>query len=228
MKVVLFDIDGTLIHANGIGSAATRLAMQAVFGTVGTLDNFRFGGKTDWEMLLETLHGIVDAITIEQTLSTYDDELRQHMQTLIADYEVFPCVGAGALVAQVLAHSEACIAGILTANMPSGAHIKLRAGGYNPDEFLIQVFGSEAPTRLGLPPLAMQRTQALLQRDIAPEDVIVIGDTPHDIACAKHNGNRSLAVATGRYSVSELATHQPDFLVEDLSDTAHIWACIMG
>ena len=226
MKLVLFDIDGTLLHANGLGSAATRPAMMEVFGTVGRLDAFRFGGKTDWQMLLETLHNLVPAAEIERRLPEYDAVLAQHIRAMAADFSVRPLSGAPQLLARAL-NAPDIVVGILTANMPQTARLKLRAAGYDPDDFDLGVFGSEAPTRAGLAPIALRRARQHHCHDLSPENLVIIGDTPDDITCARSIGGHVIAVATGQYSCEALAAHRPTAAVENLADTELIWSIIM-
>lgn len=225
MKLVLFDIDGTLLHANGLGSAGTRLAMMEVFGTVGRLDEFSFGGKTDWQMLLETLRDLIPAAEIERRLPEYDLVLGQHIHALTDGFGVKPCPGAPQLLTRAL-EAPGIAVGILTANMPQTAHLKLRAAGYDPDVFDFGVYGSEATTRTGLAPIALQRAREHLRRELPPENALFIGDTPEDIACARSIGGRVIAVATGRHSAQVLAAHQPTVIVENLADTDAIWSII--
>lgn len=223
MTLALFDIDGTLLHPNGIGKAATGLAMQEVFGTVGNLGDFKFGGKTDWEMLLETLNGYFPLEKIESMLAHYDGVLGRHVAELTPQFNIYPCVGAPQVLERAVQDSRITV-GLLTANMPQAAHVKLRTAGYDPHVFKVQVFGSEAPTRTGLSPIALERAYGLFQRRYQPEEVVIIGDTPEDILCAQQIGARVIAVATGRFSAAELASYQPTVVVDDLSDTEAILA----
>jgi phosphoglycolate phosphatase-like HAD superfamily hydrolase len=227
VRLVLFDIDGTLLHANGLGSAATRLAMTEVFGTVGRLDEFSFGGKTDWQMLQETLRDLIPAAEIERRLPEYDMVLGEHIRALTDDFGVKPCPGAPEVLSRALDAPDVLV-GILTANMPRTAHLKLHAAHYNPHDFDFGVYGSEAPTRTGLAPIALQRAREHLHRDLPPENALFIGDTPEDIACARSIGGQVIAVATGRYSADALAAHQPTVTVENLADTDSLWSIISG
>jgi len=223
MKLILFDIDGTLVHSKGVGSAATHLAMEEVFGTVGSLADFRFGGKTDWQMLLETLAGRVSPAEIQRRLPEYDAVLGRHIRQLIPAYAVAPCAGAPALLERCAGRFTV---GLLTANMPQTAHLKLKAAGYDPALFRFGVFGSEAPARHDLAPIALDRARQLSATAFAPESVFIIGDTPEDIACAHHIGARALAVATGRYSRAELSAHRPYRALDSLADTEAVWSLL--
>ncbi|KAB2903280.1 MAG: HAD family hydrolase [Anaerolineae bacterium] len=223
MKLILFDIDGTLLLSKGAGAAATRLAMQEVFGTVGTLDRFQFGGKTDWQMLLETLEGLIVPEVIQTQLKRYDGVLAHHLEAIIDNFETRPCAGAQTLLQRCLDNSQMAV-GLITANMPTSAGIKLRAAGYEPTAFHFGVFGSEAVHRSDLAPIALRRAKQTF--GYPPEQVWMIGDTPEDIACAKACGANVLAVATGRYSADALAGYHPTHVVENLADTDLIWSLL--
>lgn len=225
MTLVLFDIDGTLLYSRGCGAAATRLAMQEVFGTVGSLEQFRFGGKTDWQMLLETLDGHFAPEHIAAQLPLYDEVLGRHLAAIIREFDVQPCPGAVELVQHCVA-DQGITVGLLTANMPTSAWIKLTAAGYSPHWFEFGVFGSEAPHRSALTPIALERARQLKQRTYHAGDVVVIGDTPEDIACAHAIQARVIAVATGRYHPDELAACQPDMVLANLADDAQVLTLI--
>lgn len=227
MRLVLFDIDGTLLHSKGVGSAATALAMREVFGTVGRLSEFRFGGKTDWQMLLETLDGLFTPQQIEARIGEYDRALTRHVAAIIPNFDVHPCVGAPQLLEHVLSVPYMTV-GILTANMPGAAALKLQAAGYDPLAFHFGVYGSEAPARHSLAPIALRRAYQTHKRRYTPDQVVVIGDTPEDIACAKSIRARVIAVATGRYASAELAAHHPTAVIENMADTHYVWSLIMG
>jgi phosphoglycolate phosphatase len=226
MHLVLFDIDGTLLHSGGCGRAATRLAVQEVFGTVGNLDRVNFAGKTDWQIVLESLES--NGFTIEQiqtALETYNEAIARHLGQIIDQFPVRPCPGAPEVVAALRTHSESVL-GLVTGNMAGLVPIKLRAAGYDPDDFKIGAFGSEGWQRKMLPPLALERARAYAGINFPPERIVIVGDTPGDIACAQSIGARTMAVATGPFKVSELRAYHPDHLFETMADTASVLAAI--
>ena len=134
-----------------------------------------------------------------ELLPAYNQAAAQHMTRIIVDYPVEQCPGAHALVTELHRRGHP-LQGLVTGNTASIAPIKLRAGGFDPDWFVVGAYGSESPDRNDLPPLAVDRAEKLTGRKIAPEQVIVIGDTPADIACARALG----AVAVGLRQVTPL------------------------
>ena len=107
--------------------------------------------------------------------------------------------------------------GLLTGNIEAGARIKLEPTGLRP-YFRLGAYGSDHLDRRQLPSLAARRAQALTGRSFLPEKVVVIGDTPHDIECARHFGAVAVAVATGQYAREALEAEQPDLLFDNFSD----------
>ncbi len=226
--LVLFDIDGTLLHSGGCGRAATRLAMQDVFGTVGTLDTVGFAGKTDWQILLEALQPA--GITSDQVaarLDAYNQAVARRLSEIIAHFPVRACPGVPELVAALRA-TPSVLLGLVTGNMAALVPIKLRAAGYDPADFAVTACGSEGWERAMLPPLALERARALNGADFAPENIVIIGDTPGDIACAQSIGARTLAVATGPFSVAQLAQHRPTHVFPTLEETPAVLRAILN
>jgi phosphoglycolate phosphatase len=226
-RLVLFDIDGTLLHSAGCGHAATELAIKEVFGTLGTLDLVSFAGRTDWGILLDALQS--EGITAEQVrdgLSRYDRVLSKTISRIIGDFPVRPCPGAPDVVA-ALRHNPNVMLGLVTGNMEGIVGTKLHAAGYDPFDFKIGAFGSEGWKRSMLPPLAVERAEALSGAQFSGKQIVVIGDTPEDIACAASVSGRTIAVATGPFTTDQLRPHQPDFLFETLADTDSVLAAIL-
>lgn len=217
MHLILWDIDGTLLHSAGAGRAAMKSAMLAVFGVTGELDMHKFGGKTDWFTLVELLgaHGY-SAEDVRETLPVYEQIFGQHLEAIISSYAVKAYPGAHEVVASMRAREDMAL-GIVTGNVATTAPIKLRAAGFDPAWFPVGAFGSEALHRDDLPSLAIERAQQHYDRFFPAERVLVIGDTPMDIACARAAGARVAAVATGFSPREELAAAKPDYLLDDLT-----------
>ncbi len=226
--LVLFDIDGTLLHSGGCGRAATRSAMQEVFGTSGAADVISFAGKTDWQILLESLSPTgIGAEVVRDQLNHYIAAVARHLEEMIAQYPVQACVGAQQVVA-ALADDPAVVVGLVTGNMPSLVPIKLRAAGFDPADFKIGAFGSEGWERPMLPPLALERAKIYSGTDFAPEQIVIIGDTPGDIACAASIRARTIAVATGPFSTAQLYAHNPTHVFESMADCDLFLAAILN
>lgn len=228
MILVLFDIDGTLLKSGGCGRAATRLAVHDVFGTVGELDNVNFAGRTDWEILNKALIPAgIPAADIQAQITSYNQAVTQHLQAIIGEFPVKACPGAPELVA-VLRDNPHILLGLVTGNMPGLAPVKLRTAGFNPDDFKIGAYGSEGWQRAMLPPLALRRARGFARIDFPGERIVLIGDTPGDITCAESVQGRTIAVATGPFSVAELHAHEPTHAFEDLSDLDTVMDAILN
>jgi phosphoglycolate phosphatase len=221
-KLILFDIDGTLLRASGSGRVATERSMREIFGTVGGLAEHKFSGKTDWHNLLTLLtpEGFTE-MQIEAALPQYDIVMARHMTEIVGDYNIHALPGALELVESVRTRNDALIA-ILTGNMPQMAHIKLQRAGFAPENFAFGVYGSESPMRPALLPIALQRAEQACGVYFASQDVIVIGDTTDDIDCAHSLGAWVIAVTTGWQTRADLEAHPPVTVIDNLSDTQSI------
>ncbi|MGB1288693.1 MAG: HAD family hydrolase [Aggregatilineales bacterium] len=216
-KLVLLDIDGTLLHGGGIGRAAKAVAMKDVFGTDGGVETHPFGGKTDWQILNETLIGAgISAATIQAKLGAYQEQFAKHMAAMIDDFPVAACPGAHDLV-NTLHADEGILMGIVTGNTSLTAPIKLRAGGFDPAWFPIGAYGNEADNRPALPRLAWDRAQTYANQTIAAQDVIVVGDTALDTEAGRAMNAVNVLVKTGYESLEKLQAAQPDYLLDDLT-----------
>jgi phosphoglycolate phosphatase len=226
MVLVLFDIDGTLLTAAGAGRRAIHGALRDVFGGVGPAD-YWFDGKTDPQIVRDLMRheGHSDAIIDDRlgaVLTRYSDRLGVELQ----DPSHVPILHPG--VPEILDALEShpdVIVGLLTGNIESGATQKLRAVGLDPARFVIGAFGSDHESRLELPAIAVTRAQERLGVD---PPLVVIGDTPADVACGAGAKRRAIAVATGRYTVDELTACGPAAVFQDLSDTEAVMAAILG
>jgi len=217
--LILFDIDGTLLNSGGCGRAATRLALDEVFGTAGEAGTIAFAGKTDWQITIEALASAgVARDEIDARLDDYNVAVTRHLSALIDSYPVRACPGAHALVAALKARGDVLI-GLVTGNMTGLIPVKLRTAGFDPADFRVGAFGSDGWERSMLPPLALARAEALAGRPFPPERVVIIGDTPGDIACAASIGARTLAVATGPFTAEQLRVCGPTYVFDTLAET---------
>ena len=229
MKLVLFDIDGTLLLSAGAGKRAIHRALREVFGGVGPPDYF-FDGKTDQQIVRELmrLEGHADdridadmSRVLKRYLELLDEELR------VPDRRAYTLPGVPELLDELETH-RGVILGLLTGNLEHGARAKLAAAGIDFDRFKIGAFGSDHEHRPELPAIARDRAQKVLGIDVAGDSMIVIGDTPADLTCGQALGASAIGVATGRYKVADLEQYRPMAVFEDLSDTRTVVRAILG
>lgn len=228
-RLVLFDVDGTLLDAGGGGRRAVFRALRAVFGTTGPTEGVSFAGRTDPQIARERLEAVgwsrdaVDA-RLDQLWDAYVAELRRELSA--APPRVLP--GALALLERVAAAGGETVTGLLTGNVREGARLKLEAAGIGWERFAVGAFGSDHADRPELPAVAVRRARERTGIDFAGREVVVIGDTPFDVRCGDRLGTRTIAVATGGASREELAAERPDHLFADLADTEAVWRAIAG
>lgn len=223
MKLILFDIDGTLLKGAGGGREATRRAMLEVFGTESTLSQHNFGGKTDWFTLVELLTAFgYDEASIWHKMPVYERALAHHMNEVMMEIRPYALPGAVEVVETLRARSDVVL-GIVTGNLSSTAPIKLQAAGFDPEWFPVGAYGSEAMDRDDLPSLALQRAVAYSGCYIAPRNTIVIGDTVRDIECARALGARVICVLTGFDKREDLEAASPDALIDDLTQLFEVF-----
>jgi phosphoglycolate phosphatase len=228
-RLVLFDIDCTLIDAHGAGGRAIMRAVRDVYGVEGELGDYSFHGRTDPGIIrdLADLWGAGDSEAVLDRL--VEDCIARYLEVLageVASGEVETLPGIGELVTALSADRRAVV-GLLTGNVEEGARIKLAPTGLL-SLFKVGAYGSDSALRADLPAVAVARAEALTGRRLAGKDVVVIGDTPADIECGAGIGVTAIAVATGRHDVDELAAHAPDYLFADFSDWRAAYAAIMG
>lgn len=226
MRIILFDIDGTLLRT-GAGRRSMERALTATFGTPGD-PTYRYDGKTDRQIIREAMRlaGFDDA-TIDarraDTEARYVAGLREEVLSTEKPAVLLP--GVRTLVDAVAAH-DGMVLGLLTGNVAEGAAIKLHAVGLDPLAFVVGAFGSDHEVRAELPAVARARAELHLGRPVAGEACVIIGDTPSDIQCGRGIGARAVAVATGHYQRDELASYGPHALFDDLSDTDAVMATL--
>jgi len=201
----------------------TAPAIESVFGTAGRLSELSVSGMTDLQIVAEALRD--EGFTPPQIRERLDDlraiYMREMERVTGEGQPVFHLLPG---VREALEAAEAnprYLSALLTGNLEPAAHLKMRLVGLSHFFQLPGAFGDDSHDRRDLPALALARINHHLGLELQPSQFIVIGDTPNDIACAKHFGARAVAVATGRlYTAEDLQAHEPDALLPDLSDTA--------
>ena len=229
MKVVLFDIDGTLLLSDGAGRRAMEKVLLETFGDVGPA-SYRYGGKTDKLIVRETMRlvGIPDnaiEAAMEHVIAAYLRNLREELTGTANAARVLP--GVYALLDAVERHSD-LVLGLLTGNVMEGAGVKLRAVQLNPERFKVGAFGSDHEELPMLPPIALQRASALLGHELSGDRLIIIGDTEHDMTCGLGVGARAIGVATGGVPRHELESHAPAAVFDDFSQTDRVLEAILN
>ncbi len=228
MKLVLFDIDGTLLWTDGAGRRAMEGALSDIFGTSGDPE-FRYDGKTDRQIAREQMRasgfddGTIDA-RMDDLIDRYVGRLEGE---LASDSGARMCAGITPLLAE-LAASERIVLGLLTGNVERGARRKLGRVGIDFDQFRVNAFGCDHELRPELPAIAQRRARERAGLDMHGSNMVIIGDTPADIQCGRSLGVRAIGVATGRFSVAELNEHNPAAVFATLEETATVVEAILG
>ena len=214
-KLLLFDIDGTLLRAHGAGVRSMLRAAEQVIGERCRDAEINFGGAMDpWIFRRLVEHGgyehSEDAHQVFR--SVYGDLLRAELESPENPCKALP--GVLPLLSQVRNHPDVRM-GLLTGNYPETGTLKLRVAGIDPDWFEVAAWGDMATSRPALIPVALSQIPS---SGLTARDVVVIGDTLRDIQCAHENGSLCLAVATGGNTRDELIDGGADVVVDDLTD----------
>ena len=229
MRLVLFDIDGTLLNSGGLGRASMQRALGMVFGSPGN-PAYRYDGKTDKQIVRDVmrLEGHSDEhidSRMEKLIELYLEGLRTGAKS--GKFNVRPLEGVVELL-DALEAREDVVLGLLTGNVEPGARTKLTAAGINPDRFRVNAFGSDHEHRPELPAIAQRRASETLGLDIAGDRLIVIGDTPADIECGRALGAKAIGVASGHYTVEQLEAHNPYAVFPSLKNTQRVLETILN
>ncbi len=218
-KLILFDLDGTLLWSDGAGRAAIHQALVDEMGTEGPFKDFSFAGKTDSSIARELLrsanHPEAESDEhVKMVCNRYVELLEGELQAPGRKVRVY--VGVHELLEKLGARKDAVV-GLLTGNVEGGAILKLKAAGIDPDQFLVSAYGSDAFSRDALPPIAVTRAATVMGCVPRGKDVVIIGDTPADMTCGKGIGARAIGVATGPFEVAELEAAGGFAVFEDFS-----------
>ncbi len=219
-RLVLFDVDGTLVRG-GPAKEAFRVAMVETFGTAGTIEGHEFSGKTDPQIARELLTGAgLDDSEIDAGFPALWRRYLAEMERRIPDRPLELLPGVPDLLEGLESRGDVAL-GLLTGNIAPGARLKLGSVGLA-DRFPVGGFGSDDEVRDRLPPVAVRRARRHWGVDFSAEAVVVIGDTPRDVACGRAGGHRTVAVATGRIPRRVLEETDAHHLFDDLRGTGDV------
>ncbi len=223
--LVLFDIDATLISTSGVGMQCMIRAGQDLFGPGFHADGVEFAGRLD--------PLIIHDLLIANGLPSGPGEragirsgYARHLRLALATPGVGKALPGVPALLDAVERVEGATMGLLTGNFEDTGRFKLGACGIDHGRFRLCVWGDESPhdppAREHLPGVALERFAGTHGRRLSPDRAVIIGDTPHDVSCAKAHGLRVIGVATGSYTVPQLAAAGADWAVPDLADTASV------
>jgi phosphoglycolate phosphatase-like HAD superfamily hydrolase len=218
MRLILFDIDGTLLREGIAPKLAFARALRETYNTSGPIQNFRFAGMTDPQCVTEIMRlaGVRDDVIRErrdECLRRYVDHLAVEMQNHDGA-RLFPGVRE---LLERLNKLDSVLVGLLTGNILRGAQLKLRRWNLEP-YFRFGAFGDDHEDRAVLAQIALDKARALLGRPIGGAQTTVVGDTPRDVECARAIGARVVVVATGQVDRAELTASEPDVLLDSFEN----------
>jgi len=229
-KLILFDLDGTLLWSDGAGRAAIRRALVDEMGSAGPIDSFPLAGKTDTAIARELLRAAnhPDAESdahVKRVCDRYVELLAGELQSAQRNIRVY--VGVHELLAILGARKDAVV-GLLTGNVEQGAILKLKAAAIDPGQFRVAAYGSDAYDRSALPPIAVARAASVIGRIPRGPDVVIVGDTPADMTCGNGIGARAIGVATGPFDVADLEAAGGYAVFADFSEPERVVAAIFA
>ena len=214
IRLILFDIDGTLVHTGGAGVKAFTKVFATEFNVPNGVERIRFAGRTDVNLVREffEMNGIEPSA---ENFRRFFEPYVFWLDHILAQSRTEACPGIWEFLKDLRSLPQPPVLGLLTGNIRLGAEIKLRHFDLW-KEFATGAFADDHEVRDQIAHAARRRGSQLLQRELRGEEILVIGDTPLDIRCGRAIGAKVLAVATGGAKLEELKPHQPDWLVKDL------------
>ncbi len=214
IRLVLFDIDGTLLHTGGAGVKAFAKVFETEFGARDGFARLKFAGRTDVSLVRE-FFGFHHIPASPENFQRFFDRYVFWLDHILQESKTELCPGVGEFIGQLQAMAEPPLPGLLTGNIRLGAEIKLRQVQLW-DVFKTGAFADDHEHRDQIAAIARERGSRILGKELSPDEVLVIGDTPLDIRCGRAIGAKVLAVATGGAKLEELRRHNPDWAVESL------------
>ena len=226
-RLVLFDIDGTLLSDGGASRSAFAGALAVVYGYEGQLSRYDFSGRTDPQITHMVLRDFgLAAEEIDAELPRLWEAYLEGLSRNATPERVRVMPGIRELVVALEEHEEIALA-LLTGNIERGARLKLGGAGLN-DYFPFGAFGSDSPDRTDLPPIAMRRASAHLGRDFRGRDVVIIGDSIYDVRCGVPYDATTIAVASGKTPAEMLRAENPRHFFESAEDLGAMMEAILG
>jgi phosphoglycolate phosphatase-like HAD superfamily hydrolase len=225
MTLLLFDIDGTLVNAFGTGRAALETAFEDVTGRPIDSDGLPFSGKTDPQIVREMLAQDAAGGDHEALAPRILDRYAARLAETLPQQHVEALPGIRALLEQLSERDDVLLA-LLTGNLERTASLKLRAVKLD-DFFPFGAFSSDDADRDRLVPFAARRAEERAGRPFSGEDIVVIGDTPRDVACGDAHGTRTVGVCTGHYDRAALEETGADLVFDDLTEADRVVSAIV-
>ncbi len=218
MKLLLFDIDGTLLLSGGAGLRAMDKAFEQLYGIANAFAGISLAGRTDTAILRNVLEkNQLDFSTsvMESFKTVYCDRLQEEIHAPLDGKLLMP--GIDALLKNLHGRKDVYL-GLLTGNWQTSGFIKLAYFAID-HYFDVGAFADDSEIRDELLPFAVERFRKKHGKRPKADEVYVVGDTPSDIQCARPHGAIAVAVAAAHFTAEQLREHQPDYLFEDLADT---------
>ena len=224
VRLVLFDIDGTLVHTGGAGTAAFTRTFANHFDLHHGTEKMRFAGRTDVSLVREffRFHGLEES---RKNFDFFFEHYAFWLHHILEEKAGETCRGVRELIRDLQALSNPPVLGLLTGNIQLGAEIKLRRFGLW-EHFTFGGFADDHEERNHIAVAALERGRRVMGKDLQPQEVVVIGDTPFDVRCGKFIGARTLAVATGGSKLDELMSSSADWTVPDLTHISARQICL--
>jgi phosphoglycolate phosphatase-like HAD superfamily hydrolase len=215
IRLVLFDIDGTLVHTGGAGTAAFTKTFARHFNLHHGTEKMKFAGRTDVSLVREffRIHGYAES---PEHFALFFEHYVFWLQHILEKNGGEMCRGVSAFIRELQALPQPPALGLLTGNIQLGAEIKLRHFGLW-EFYSFGGFADDHEDRDHIAAAALERGRRVLGKNLSPQEIIVIGDTPFDVRCGKFIGAKTLAVATGGAKIEELKKHAADWTVADLT-----------
>jgi phosphoglycolate phosphatase-like HAD superfamily hydrolase len=227
MRLILFDIDGTLLWTDGAGRRAIHRALLDEMGTAGPIEGYRFDGKTDPQIVRELMElaghpecNSEDRITAVCT--RYVELLTAELAKPSQATRIYPGIKDLLTALEPYEADARALVGLLTGNVQHGAALKLRSAGLDFERFGVGAFGSDSHYRPHLPAIAARRAEQRTGRSFTGADIVIVGDTPDDVACARPVSARTVGVGTGYYSAAQLRDAGATHAFDNLGDTAAV------